>query len=164
MNPTEKVKEYLKPYGLDTRVLELPVSSATVALAAAALHTEERRIAKTMSFHVHERVIVVVLAGDARIDNHKYKETFGCKARMLSAEEVSPLTGHVVGGVCPFALPEGTCVYLDESLKRFETVFPACGSANSAIEVTLPQLERASCFTAWVDVSKLPEDTQLAHA
>ena len=135
--------------------MEFDVSSATVELAAQALNCEPQRIAKTLSFLVDGQAVLIVAAGDARIDNHKYKQQFGKKAKMLSQEEVVELVGHAVGGVCPFAVKEGTKVYLDASLKRFETVFPACGSSNSAIELTIPELEKYSGFLEWVDVCKL---------
>ena len=151
----ERVKSYFKDMGMEERVLEFEVSSATVELAAQALHCEPCRIAKTLSFHVGERIVLIVAAGDAKIDNPKYKAKFGTKAKMLSYEEAEPLTGHAVGGVCPFAVNEGVEVYLDESLKRFETVFPACGSSNSAIELTIPELEQYSKYVEWIDVCKL---------
>lgn len=151
----ERVKSYFKDMGMEERVLEFEVSSATVELAAQALHCEPCRIAKTLSFHVGERVILIVAAGDAKIDNPKYKAKFGTKAKMLSYEEAEPLIGHAVGGVCPFAVNEGVEVYLDESLKRFETVYPACGSSNSAIELTIPELEQYSKYVEWIDVCKL---------
>ena len=135
--------------------MEFDVSSATVELAAQALNCEPQRIAKTLSFLVDGHAVLIVAAGDARIDNHKYKEQFGKKAKMLSTDEVVELVGHAVGGVCPFAVKEGAEVYLDASLKRFETVFPACGSSNSAIELTIPELEKYSGFLEWVDVCKL---------
>ena len=135
--------------------MEFDVSSATVELAAQALSCEPQRIAKTLSFLVDGHAVLIVAAGDARIDNHKYKEQFGKKAKMLSPDEVVELVGHAVGGVCPFAVKEGAEVYLDASLKRFETVFPACGSSNSAIELTIPELEKYSGFLQWVDVCKL---------
>ena len=150
----EKVKTYFKKYGMEERVLEFDVSSATVELAAAALHCEPQRIAKTLSFMVEDHVVLVVAAGDAKIDNHKYKTQFGTKAKMLSPEEVETLVGHAVGGVCPFAVNDGVDVYLDVSLKRFETVFPACGSSNSAIELTIPELEKYAGYPEWVDVCK----------
>lgn len=150
----EKVKAYFKQYGMEERIREFDVSSATVELAAAALHCEPQRIAKTLSFMVGDRVVLVVAAGDAKIDNHKYKEQFSTKAKMLSPEEVETLVGHAVGGVCPFAVNEGVDVYLDVSLKRFETVFPACGSSNSAIELTIAELEKYSGFAGWIDVCK----------
>ncbi len=152
----DKVKAYFRSKGMEGRVLEFDVSSATVELAARALQCEGCRIAKTLSFHVGNRVVLIVSAGDAKIDNKKYKAQFGKKAKMLSHEETEPLIGHPVGGVCPFAVNDGVEVYLDESLKRFETVFPACGSANSAIELTIPELERHSNALGWVDVCKLP--------
>ena len=151
----EKVKAYFRTRGMEDRVLEFTVSSATVELAAIALGCEECRIAKTLSFHVGERVVLVVMAGDTKIDNQKYKAQFGTKAKMLEYEEAPTLIGHAVGGVCPFAVNEGVEVYLDESLKRFETVFPACGSANSAIEMTMAELEEHSGSLGWVDVAKL---------
>ena len=149
----ERVKAYFREYGLEGRVRELDMSSATVELAAAALNCEPRRIAKTLSFLKEGHALLVVAAGDAKIDNRKYKEQFGTKAKMLS-REAETLVGHAVGGVCPFVVNEGTEVYLDVSLKRFETVFPACGSANSAIELTIPELERYSGYQKWVDVCK----------
>lgn len=150
----EKVKAYFAEYGMDNRILEFPASSATVELAAQALNCEPKRIAKTLSFRVGEQAILVVAAGDARVDNAKYKNRFGVKAKMLSHEEAAEMIGHAVGGVCPFAVKEGVAVYLDESLKRFPTVFPAAGSSNSAIELTIAELETYSRFTAWVDVCK----------
>ena len=150
------VKEYLSRFGLADRVREFEVSSATVELAAQALHCEPCRIAKTLSFHVGEQVVLIVAAGDAKIDNPKYKAQFGTKAKMLAFDEAEALIGHAVGGVCPFAVNEGVAVYLDESLKRFETVFPACGSSNSAIELTVDELERYAAPVAWIDVCKLP--------
>ena len=150
----EKVKEYFVQYGMEDRVLEFPVSSATVELAAQALGCEPCRIAKTLSFLVGDRAVLIVAAGDAKIDNPKYKAQFGAKAKMLTPDQVVELIGHAVGGVCPFAVNDGVAVYLDVSLKRFDTVFPACGSSNSAIELTIPELERYSGSTAWVDVCK----------
>ncbi len=154
----KKVKEYFKQYNMDDKILEFPVSSATVELAAQALNTEGCRIAKTLSFMVGDSPILIVTAGDAKIDNKKYKAFFGAKAKMISFEEVEEKIGHAVGGVCPFAINDGVKVYLDESLKRFKTIFPACGSSNSAIELTPQELEKYSCsFVEWVDVCKLPE-------
>ncbi len=154
----EKVKEYLKRFGMDGKIIELPVSSATVELAAKALSVEPCRIAKTLSFRAGDKVVLVVAAGDARIDNRKFKEFFGAKAKMLSADEAETLVGHAVGGVCPFAVNEGVGVYLDVSLKRFRTVFPACGSSNSAIELAPGELaEYASNFMGWADVCKSAE-------
>lgn len=153
----ERAREYLKQFGIEDRMQELPVSSATVALAAAALGCAPQRIAKTLSFLVNDAAILIVAAGDVKIDNSKYKKYFGTKAKMLSPEQVTELIGHAVGGVCPFGVKEGVKVYLDESLKRFETVFPACGSGNSAIEMTIPELEKYSGCECWVDVCKLME-------
>ncbi len=150
----EKVREYFKKIGIEDRIKEFEVSSATVELAAKALGCEEERIAKTLSFHVDNDVILIVLAGDVKIDNPKYKEKFKQKAKMLSFDEAKELIGHGVGGVCPFAVNEGVKVYLDESLKRFKAVFPACGSSNSAIELTIEELEKYSDFIEWVNVSK----------
>lgn len=154
----EKVREYLKRFGMDGKIIELPASSATVELAAKALSVEPCRIAKTLSFRAGDKVVLVVAAGDARVDNRKFKEFFGAKAKMLSAEEAETLVGYAVGGVCPFAVNEGVGVYLDVSLKRFRTVFPACGSSNSAIELTPEELaEYASGFMGWADVCKIAE-------
>lgn len=153
----ERAREYLKQFGIEDRMQELPVSSATVALAAEALGCAPQRIAKTLSFLVGDGAILIVAAGDVKIDNSKYKKQFGAKAKMLSPEQVTELIGHAIGGVCPFGVNEGVKVYLDESLKRFETIFPACGSGNSAIEMTIPELEKYSGFESWVDVCKLIE-------
>ena len=150
----DKVKQYFKEYGMEDRVIELPESSATVELAAHALHTQPERIAKTLSFHVGDRIVLIVAAGDVKIDNKKYKAFFQTKAKMLGHEEAEALTGHAVGGVCPFAVNEGVEIYLDESLRRFDTVFPACGSANSAIELTISELEKYSGYTKWIDVCR----------
>ena len=150
----EKVKAYFAALGMEDRVLEFPVSSATVELAAAALGCEPCRIAKTLSFSVGGAPILIVTAGDVKINNAAYKARFSAKAKMLTPDEAVPLIGHAVGGVCPFAVNEGVTVYLDESLRRFKTVFPACGSGNSAIELTVPELERYSGYAAWVDVCK----------
>ena len=151
-----KAEEDLKKKGMLDRVIHLAASTATVAEAAKALGVEPGMIAKTLSFMAGEKPILIVTAGDAKIDNPKYKAQFSQKAKMLSFDQAAELIGHAVGGVCPFAVNEGVTVYLDESLKRFETVFPACGSSNSAIELTIPELERYSGFAAWVDVCKLP--------
>ena len=150
----ETVKAYFAALGMEDRVLEFPVSSATVELAAAALGCEPCRIAKTLSFSVGGAPILIVTAGDVKINNAAYKARFGAKAKMLTPDEAVALIGHAVGGVCPFAVNEGVTVYLDESLRRFETVFPACGSGNSAIELTIPELEKYSGYTDWVDVCK----------
>ena len=150
----EAVKAYFQTQNMEGRVREFSVSSATVELAASALGCEGKRIAKTLSFLVEGAPLLVVAAGDARIDNGKFKAFFHTKARMLTPEEVEQLVGHRVGGVCPFGVKEGVKTYLDVSLRRFETVFPACGSSNSAIELTLPELEQHSHAIAWVDVCK----------
>ncbi len=148
------MKSFFKEHNMDERIQEFPVSSATVALAAEALHCEPQRIAKTLSFLIDGQPVLVVAAGDTKIDNPKYKAQFGAKAKMLTPEEAETLVGHAVGGVCPFAVNTGVKVYLDVSLKRFDTVFPACGSANSAIELTIPELEQYSGYVSWVDVCK----------
>ena len=151
----ERVRTYFKTLEIEHRIQEFETSSATVALAAEALHCEESRIAKTLSFHVGEQVVLIVTAGDAKIDNAKYKAFFGTKAKMLSFEEAEPMIGHAVGGVCPFAVNDGIEIHLDVSLKRFATVFPACGSSNSAIELTLDELEKYSDYKSWIDVCKV---------
>ena len=156
----DKVRQYFACFGMEDKVLEFPVSSATVELAAQALGVEGKRIAKTLSFLTPDGCILVVAAGDAKVDNPKYKARFGCKAKMLPHDDVPEYVGHAVGGVCPFAVKDGVKVYLDESLRRFETVFPACGSSNSAIELTIPELERYSVFTDWVDVCKAWRDEE----
>ena len=153
----ETGRAYFRTLGIEDRVLEFDVSSATVELAAKAVGVEGARIAKTLSFKTPEGCMLILAAGDARIDNHRFKETFHMKAKMLTADEVLELVGHPVGGVCPFGCNEGVPVYLDESLKRFETVFPAVGSANSAIELNLDELFRYSKAIEWVNVCKLPE-------
>ena len=140
----ERAKEHLKKYGFENRVQEFDVSSATVELAAQALHCEGKRIAKTLSFYQGEECVLIVAAGDAKVDNAKYKARFGTKAKMIPAAEVEEKIGHAVGGVCPFAVNDGVKIYLDASLKRFSTVFPACGSSNSAIELTMQELEEYS--------------------
>ena len=150
----EKVREYFACCGMADRILEFDSSSATVELAANALGCEPCRIAKTLSFMVGEAPILIVAAGDAKVDNAKYKAKFGKKAKMLTPDEVMQLIGHAIGGVCPFAVNDGVTVYLDESLKRFTTVFPACGSSNSAIELTIPEMEKYSGHKEWVDVCK----------
>ncbi|PWM72410.1 MAG: EbsC protein [Bacillota bacterium] len=149
----DKVREYLGKFGLSERVRVFDVSSATVELAAAALSVEPARIAKTMTFLLKSGPVAVVAAGDRKIDNAKFKARFGEKAKMIPAESVEEIVGHPVGGVCPFALNEGVAVFLDEGLKRFGTVFPACGSANSAAELTPEELRRCT-GGAWVDVCK----------
>lgn len=150
----EVVRQYLKKWDADTRILEFPVSSATVELAAQAVGCEPARIAKTLSFLVDGHAVLIVAAGDAKVDNAKFKALFHTKAKMLTPEQVTELVGHAVGGVCPFGVKEGCEVYLDESLKRFETVFPAAGSSNSAIEVTMEELELYSGSSRWINVCK----------
>ena len=151
----EKVRSYFAQFGMADQILEFPVSSATVELAAQALNCEPRRIAKTLSFMVENTPILIVTAGDTKIDNPKYKAQFASKAKMLTPDEAVTLIGHAVGGVCPFAVKEGVDIYLDISLKRFETVFPACGSSNSAIELTPEELEHYIPSASWIDVCKL---------
>ena len=150
----ERARAHLAKFGLESRIQEFDVSSATVELAAKALNTECARIAKTLSYMVDGGAILVVAAGDVRIDNPKFKDAFHTKAKMLTPDQASEMIGHAVGGVCPFGANEGVKVYLDVSLKRFETVFPACGTASSAIELTIPELEQASECISWVDISK----------
>lgn len=150
----ERVREYLKPLGVADRIIELESSSATVELAAKALGTAPERIAKTLSFEVGDKTVLIVAAGDARIDNAKFKAVFKTKAKMLPREQAEERIGHAVGGVCPFAVNDGVEVWLDVSLKRFDTVFPAAGSANSAIELTLPELEKYSHAEGWTEVCK----------
>lgn len=154
----DKVKEYFRQYDMKEKIQEFEVSSATVELAAQALHCEPCRIAKTLSFMLEGHGVLIVTAGDTKIDNSKYKAQFKTKAKMLTPSEVETLTGHAVGGVCPFGINEGVTVYLDTSLKRFETVFPACGSSNSAIELSISELEKYSNYSQWIDVCK-NEDT-----
>lgn len=153
----EKVKKYFQAIGIENKIKEFEVSSATVNLAAAALDCEPCRIAKSLSFKANDQILLIVCAGDVKIDNAKYKAKFHSKAKMLSPDEVKNLIGHEVGGVCPFAINDGVDVYLDESLKRFKTVFPACGSSNSAIELTIEDLEKYSHFLEWIDVCKKSE-------
>ena len=150
----EKVRAFFREKGIEDRVQEFPVSSATVELAAQALGVEGKRIAKTLSFLVGEQCVLIVAAGDAKVDNAKFKAQFHTKAKMLPHDQVPEYVGHAVGGVCPFAVKEGVAVYLDESLRRFETVFPACGSSNSAIELTIPELMAYADTDAWIDVCK----------
>lgn len=150
----EKVRAYFREQGMEERIREFDTSSATVDLAAAALGCEPQRIAKSLAFMADGHALLVVTAGDAKIDNSKYKAQFRTKARMLSPQEAETLTGYAVGGVCPFAVPKDVDIYLDVSLKRFEMVFPACGSSSSAIELTIAELERHSGYIEWVDVCK----------
>jgi prolyl-tRNA editing enzyme YbaK/EbsC (Cys-tRNA(Pro) deacylase) len=152
MSSIERVRKYLAKWGLDNSILEYPVSSATVELAALAAGVAPARIAKSLTFHGDGSCVMVIAAGDAKVNNGKYKRTFGSKPSMLPPDQVLAFTGHEVGGVCPFALPDSTAVYLDVSLKRFETVYPACGSDNSAIELDMGQLWETSGAVEWVDV------------
>lgn len=155
----EKVREYFRQYGLEDRIQEFDVSSATVELAAHAVGVSGARICKTLSFKSEDGCILIQMAGDSKVDNRKFKDYFGFKAKMLSAEEVEFYTGHAVGGVCAFAVENPKVrVFCDVSMKRFETVFPACGSANSAIELTCDEIFGFSKSEAWIDVSKLPEE------
>jgi prolyl-tRNA editing enzyme YbaK/EbsC (Cys-tRNA(Pro) deacylase) len=150
----EHVRDYLKQWNRDKDIIEMDVSTATVVEAANALGVIPARIAKSISLKQDDSAMIVVTAGDMKLDNRKYKDQFGCKAKMLSAEEALQITGHAVGGVCPFALPDNVDVYLDLSMKRFETVYPACGSGNSAIELSMEELQRYSRTKGWVDVCK----------
>ncbi|CRZ33285.1 prolyl-tRNA editing enzyme YbaK/EbsC (Cys-tRNA(Pro) deacylase) [Herbinix hemicellulosilytica] len=151
----ERVKQYFRRLGIEDRILEFDVSSATVELAAQAVGCEPERIAKTLSFQVQDKYILVVTAGDTKIDNAKFKQQFHTKAKMINPDEVERIIGHDVGGVCPFGINEGIEVYLDVSLKRFKSVYPACGSSNSAVEMSIEELEKYSNFTAWIDVCKI---------
>lgn len=150
----EKVKSYFKVFGLEDRIREFNTSSSTVELAAAALNCQPERIAKSLSFIVKDKPVIIVTAGDVKIDNKKFKRIFGSKAKMIEKDRVEELIGHKVGGVCPFAIKDDVDVYLDESLKRFEKIFPACGSSNSAIELSIEELEKCSNYKAWLDVCK----------
>ena len=149
-----KAKEHLQKFGLDNKVMEFTVSSATVAEAAKAINCKEEEIVKTLSFIVDDKAILIAVAGDMKIDNSKFKEEFHTKAKMIPFENVEEMVGHAVGGVCPFGINENVDVYLDESLKRFERVYPACGSSNSAVELTLEELEKTSNYLKWIDVCK----------
>ncbi len=154
----EAVREYFRKFNMEDRIIELAESSATVELAAAALGCEPERIAKTLSFHMNDGVVLIVAAGDVRVDNKKFKEKFHTKAKMLSFEEAEDLIGHTVGGICPFGVKEGVKIYLDNSLRRFKTVYPAAGSSNSAIELTLDELYIYSNCIEWIDVAKEKEN------
>lgn len=153
----QRVREYFTGFGIESKIMEFEVSSATVELAAQALGVEPARIAKTLAFEIPDGCMLIVAAGDTKIDNPKFKQKFGFKAKMTSFNDTEQLIGHAVGGVCPFAINEGIKVYLDDSLKRFATVFPACGSSNSAIELTCDELEKYSNFIEWIDVCKVKE-------
>ncbi|MGN0335347.1 MAG: YbaK/EbsC family protein [Lachnospiraceae bacterium] len=150
----EIAKEYLEKKGFGDRIMVFDVSSATVELAAQAIGCEPAHIAKSLTFQVGDQTVLILAAGDARIDNGKYKGKFHTKAKMLTFEEVEEKIGHAVGGVCPFGIRDGVEVYLDESLKRFDVVYPACGSSNSAVKLTLPELEAAADYPEWIDVCK----------
>lgn len=150
----EKVREYFRSFGAEPEILELGQSTATVELAAKALGVQEDRIAKTLSFVLGEKTILVVMSGKSRIDNAKYRHFFGAKARLVPFDQVEKLTGHKAGGVCPFAVNDGVDIFLDISLKKHQSVFPAAGSLDSAVELTIPELEKYSHFKQWVDVSK----------
>ena len=149
-----KVKEYLKKYNYDDKIMEFDLSTATVEEASRELKCTPGEIAKSLSFIVNDEVIVIVVKGDNKIDNHKFKETFHVKAKMIDRDSVEELTGHIPGGVCPFGLNDNVKVYLDISLKKYEYVYPACGSANSAIKLSIPELEKLSNYVKWVDVTK----------
>lgn len=153
-----KVQEYLKKNNMDTRIITVPTTSATVKEAAEALGTEEAKIAKTLSFKLKDKYIVIVTTGDVKIDNAKYRHTFNEKAHMVASIEVEEKIGHPIGGVCPFALNEGVEVYLDESLKQFKTVYPACGATNNAIEISIEELEKVTNYKEWIDVTKQKEN------
>lgn len=153
-----KVEEYLKKYNMNNRIITVSKTSATVKEAAEALGTEEAKIAKTLSFKLKDKYIVIVTTGDVKIDNAKYRHTFNEKAHMVAFDEVEAKIGHPVGGVCPFALNEGVEVYLDESLKQFKTVFPACGATNNAIEISIEELENITNYKEWIDVTKQKEN------
>lgn len=150
----DRVRSYLEGLNLSERIKEHDISTATVELAAEAAGCEPERIAKTMGYMIKDKPILVVAAGDVRIDNRKFKDAFKAKAKMMTSDQLNELVGHDIGGVCPFAIKDGVEVYLDESLKRFETVFPACGTPNTTIELSINELEQASRFTDWVDVGK----------
>ena len=157
---TKTVIEHLKKYNMDKRIITVPTTSATVAEAAEALGTEEARIAKTLSFKLKDKYILIVVKGDVKIDNAKYKHTFGEKAHMLSFDEVEEITGHPVGGVCPFGVKDGVEIYLDESLKKHKITYPAAGSCNSAVKLTINELEEISNYVKWVDVCKEVEKSE----
>ncbi|HCO67238.1 MAG TPA: EBSC protein [Dysgonomonas sp.] len=151
----EKVRDYFQKWDIADRIQEFEMSSATVELAAKAVGCEPARIAKSLAFKINDAYIIIVTAGDTKIDNQKYKSRFHTKSKMISPDEAEQYIGHAVGGVCPFAVNEGITIYLDESLKRFETVFPACGSINSAIELSIPELEVYSGYEEWINVCKI---------
>lgn len=148
------VINHLKKYNMDKRIITMNTSSATVSLAAESLNCEEGRIAKTLSFKINDQYILIVTAGDVKIDNAKYREEFKTKAKMISPEEVEEKIGHPIGGVCPFGVNDGVEIYLDESLKRFKTVFPACGNNHNAIELTIEELEKTTNYNKWINICK----------
>ena len=150
----ERARNYLEKYNLENKIMEFDVSSATVAEAAQAINCEEQEIAKTLSFIVNDKPILIVVSGDSKVDNSKYKQEFHTKARMIHYDNVEELIGHSVGGVCPFGVKDNVTVYLDDSLKKLKTIYPACGSSNSAIKLTLEELEKITNFEKWVDVCK----------
>ena len=154
----DKAKKYLDTAGYGERVKEFSVSSATVELAARAVGTEPARIAKSLTFKVDEKPVMILCAGDAKVNNSKFKKYFSTKAKMLTMEEVHEMIGHDVGGVCPFGVNDGVQVYLDISMKRFDKVYPACGSDNSAVELSISELEETSGYIEWIDVCKIPEE------
>ena len=154
----EKAKKYLQKYGLENKIMEFSISSATVEEAARAINCKEEEIAKTLSFIVDDKPILIVVAGDSKIDNSKYKTEFHTKAKMIPFDDVERLVGYAVWGVCPFGVNEDVDVFLDESLKRFDTVYPACGSSNSAIKLSIEELEKASNYKEWIDVCKIVSD------
>lgn len=154
----EEAKKYIEDLGYGDRVMVFEVSSATVELAAKAVGTEPEKIAKSLTFKVEDKPIMILCAGDAKVSNSKYKAFFHTKAKMLTFDEVHELIGHDVGGVCPFGIKDGVDVYLDESLKRFEFVYPACGSANSAVKLSIEELEKVSGYIQWVDICSVPEE------
>lgn len=159
----ERVKDYFRSVGKEGRIHEFEVSSATVELAAKAVGVEPARIAKTLSFKKDDHAILIAAAGDAKVDNRKFKDTFGMKAKMLTPDEVVELTGHAIGGVCPFAVPESAEIYLDVSLRRFDKIYPAAGSSNSCVELTCPEFEEYAKARAWVDVCKGWQDEGAAE-
>ncbi|MDO4977053.1 MAG: YbaK/EbsC family protein [Eubacteriales bacterium] len=153
----ELAKRYLEEKGYGDRIMLFDISSATVELAAVAVGTEPEKIAKSLTFLLDDKAVMIICAGDAKVNNGKYKATFQKKAKMLTREQVNEMIGHDVGGVCPFGIKDGVDVYLDESLKRFEIVYPACGNASSAVRLSIEELETLSASKGWVDVCKIPE-------
>lgn len=149
-----KAKEYLQQYGLENNIMEFDVSSSTVKEASKAINCKEGEIAKTLSFIVNDKPILIVVAGDSKVDNSKFKAEFYTKAKMIPLDNVEKMIGHIVGGVCPFGINENVDVYLDNSLKRFEVIYPACGSSNSAVKLTVNELETISNYKKWIDVCK----------